>query len=132
MEFFWRAIYYDHVAIDQYDASGERIVRGYEDIDRERLMAFDIREKGTERLILRIYLGGDKRLIWRERNYIQTNRAGETVKRERIHLVGWQRTVGGRNVQAIAFVYPDGHIRIIDRWHEHHEIFHAPTIREYE
>lgn len=130
MEFFWRAVYYDGSTADQYDVKGERVIRGYEDIDRQRLQAFEIREKDTQNLVYRVWLGGDKRLIWRERVYIQ--RVGGNQYELRIHLVGWQRTVEGRNVQAIAFIFPDGHIELIDRWHEHHEIFHSVTLREQE
>jgi len=130
MEFFWRAIYYDYTAIDQYDAGGERIVHGYEDIDRQRLQAFDIREKGTERLIHRVWLGGDKRLIWRERVYIKV--IGNVQHETRIHLVGWQRTIAGKNVQSITFVFSDGHTETIDRWHENHPIFHSVTLKEEE
>jgi len=81
MEFFWRAVYYDESTADQYDAEGEAVVRGYEDIDRERLMAFEIREMGTEKLIHRAYLGGDKRLIWRKR--VSSSRLAEDSRREK-------------------------------------------------
>lgn len=128
MEFCWRAVYYDGSTIDQYDSEGKAIVRGYEDIDRERLMAFEIREMGMlQRLIHRVYLGGDKRLIWRRRVFMKMG-GQQTV----IHLVGWQKTVEGRNVQAITFVFPDGHTELIDRWHETHPIFHSVTPREEE
>jgi len=127
MEFFWRAVYYDESTADQYDDKGEKVIRGYEDIDRERLMAFEIREMGTQRLIHRVYLGGDKRLIWRMRHDLQTLRGKITV-----HLVGWQKTVGERNVQAISFVFPDGHTELIDRWHDQHTWFYSVTPREEE
>jgi len=127
MEFFWRAVYYDESTADQYDSEGEAVIRGYEDIDRERLMAFEIREMNTKNLIHRVYLGGDKRLIWRRRVFMKM--AGQQTV---IHLVGWQKTVEGRNVQAITFVFPDGHTEMIDRWHEHHPIFHSVSLRENE
>ena len=127
-EFYWRAIYYDGSEADQYGPEGDAVARGYEDIDRSHLMAFEIRDRETDRLIHRVYMGGDKRLIWRRRVYKKITGEPDVV----IHLVGWQRTVQGKNVQAITFVFPDGHTELIGRWHEKHPIFHSPCLREVE
>lgn len=80
----------------------------YADIDRDRLQAFDLWRAG--RLLVRVDMRNDggpdhgpKRLIWRVRNQVDTG--GHSL---RLHLAGWQRTVNGRNVQAICYVFEDG------------------------
>ncbi len=130
MEFYWRAVYYEGSMAEQYDAQGDKVIRGYEDIDRQRLMAFEIREKITKALVHRVYMGPDKRLIWRMRHdrSSKDNFAGDTI----VHLVGWQKTVEGHNVQAITCVFPDGHTELIDRWHEQHPWFYSVNLLDEE
>lgn len=101
-EITWLAHYTDGSTIDQREGAK------YPDIDRARLQAFDLWQDG--RLLVRVDLRDDsdgdigpKRLIWRIRR--QVNGAGNDT---RIHLVGWQRQVSGRNIQAINYVFEDG------------------------
>ncbi len=131
MSIYWQAIYSDGSILDQHKGAK------YQDIDRSRLTAFDLwlhpdKGPGIEpRLLIRVDLRDDtiegvgpRRLIWRQRHTLSSK--GEEFS---FHLVGWQRTVrppqtekgrldegqrgrspqmGGRNVQAIAYVFEDG------------------------
>ncbi len=119
MSIYWQAIYSDGIILDQF--KGAR----YQDIDRSRLVAFDLwqhpddpwkypegyKGPGVEpKLLIRVDLRDDtingigpKRLIWRQRHSL--NSRGEEFS---FHLVGWQRTVEGINVQSIAYVFDEG------------------------
>ena len=117
MSIYWQAIYSDSSILDQHKGAK------YQDIDRSRLAAFDLwlhpdKGPGIEpRLLIRVDLRDDtiegvgpRRLIWRQRHTLSSK--GEEFS---FHLVGWQRTVrppqteiGGRNIQAIAYVFEDG------------------------
>lgn len=100
----WQAHYTDGSTLSQL--SGYT----YADIDRERLQAFDLWQ--DNRLLIRVDLRDDsdkevgrRRLIYRLRT--QMNSSGQEVK---FYMVGWQRTVSGRNIVAINYLFEDGAI----------------------
>ena len=118
MTIYWQAIHSDGSILDQHKGAK------YQDIDRSRLTAFDLwlhpnEGAGIEpRLLIRVDLRDDtiegvgpRRLIWRQRHTLSSS--GEEFS---FHLVGWQRTVkppqngtiGGRNIQTIAYVFENG------------------------
>lgn len=101
----WIAHYDDGSFLDQ-SRNGASPPATYTDIDRDRLIAFELIKDGTVLVALdfRDDTGGDpdigpKRLIWRRRNTIN-GRGGQHI----LHLVGWHRTVKGRNIQALLYV----------------------------
>lgn len=105
-ELTWRAQYDDGRQLSQLAPDGTR--HKYQDIERERLVCFDLWR--GERLLVRVDMRDDsgdgmgpKRLIWRIRTELTSRGATN-----RVHMAGWQRTVKGRNVQAIAYVFEDG------------------------
>jgi hypothetical protein len=109
----WVAVYSDGSTLSQYNGDGSE--NKYADIDRPRLVEFRLME--IERLdeqerpvffdgrphVLRhaLILDPGQRLIYRRRTQIQVS--GKTRV---FHLVGWQMTVEGHNVQSITYV-PD-------------------------
>ncbi len=104
----WKAIYKDGSSLEQYDGSENK----YTAIDRAKLVAF---EMWNNQLITRIDLSDPlKRLIWRRR----VDLGGLSQITRVIYLVGWQKTVDGKNTQQIHVIEEDGSFKIIDRWSE--------------
>ena len=100
-EFSWIAHYND----------GSQFAGGkFEGIDRGRLIAFDLLLDGSlhTRVDLRpIDIDNDigaRRLIYRRRVTQRTDGSEPLFW----YMIGWQRKVGGRNIQAINYVFPDG------------------------
>lgn len=120
--FYWIA-HYD----DGQPPTDQRTGSTYADIDRTRLTAFGLYE-GERPIILvdfRDDTNGDpeiglKRLIWRLRH--SQSSSGQHVA---VHLVGWQRTVAGRNTQSICYVNEDGVIILGGQWLEDKPMMHA-------
>ena len=116
----WIAYYDNDEVLDQ------RTGVTYADIDRTRLAAFGLYR--NEQPIILVDFRPDttdpdispKRLIWRMR-HLQSS-AGQNVT---IHLVGWQRLVGGRNVQSICYVNEDGTVILCGQWIENRPLMHA-------
>ena len=100
-------------------------VLGYDQIDRKQLSAFSLVQGDKE--ILKLHLEEGQRLIWRKRQFMA---AGEETKT--IHLVGWQKTIKGENVQAIAYVFDDGHIELAGAFKENHPVFGKVNLHEGE
>lgn len=88
----------------------------YEDISRGELSAFALEKDGE--IIFKLHLEEGQRLIWRKREYRQVG--GDTKV---IHLLGWQKKVGGENLQAICYLFEDGHIEMAGRFRENHPVF---------
>lgn len=103
MPLSWVAHYSDNTVLAQADGAS------YSQINRHKLVAFDLVSEGH--LLVRVDLRPNdvsegveaRRLIWRIRHLANTNGNGS-----QIHLIGWQRRVNGRNVQAINYVFEDG------------------------
>lgn len=130
-EILWRVHLADGSTLYQRGPNGER--NGYHQIDRNRLVAFDLWQ--GDHLICRIDMRpdrndsalGPKRLIWRKR-HIMNDRGRHDV----IHLAGWQRTVNastnGRDsetVQAICYVFEDGTVLLGGAWGGDAEYMHS-------
>lgn len=106
----WRAIYKDGTSLPQYNVDGSE--NKYADIDRTKICAFEFYKDGKLILVLDIAPGA--RLIYRKR--VEQSSGGESLN---VYLIGWQKTVEGRNVQSIACVpeYNDV-ILFVDGWRE--------------
>ena len=128
-EILWRAQYTDSSTLYQRGPNGDK--HGYQDIQRDKLVAFDLWQ--GDRLLCRIDMRPDRlgdsprHLIWRIR-HIMNDRGRD----DRIHLVGWQRTVNGENVQAILYVFEDGTVLLGGEWGADVEFMHAVTPLECE
>ena len=119
----WRAVYSDGEILNQYNEEG--IANQYPDIDRQRLVTFEIWEK--EKLIFRLHLEESRRLIYRRR-VAQNMLTGKKVV---VFLVGWQTTINGENVQDIAYIFEDGHIELAGKWKADRQHY-APNLIECE
>lgn len=105
MSIFWQALHSPGPVLDSRNGAK------YQDIDRQTCIAFDlyIDQEGLPKphLLLRIDLREDglpkRRLVYRKRTQLKAS--GESFE---FYLVGWQRTVEGRNVQAICYVFNEG------------------------
>ncbi len=101
----WKAIYNDGTSLSQYTEEGENT---YRDIQRDKLGAFEIWDE--ERLVVRVLLEANRRLICRRRHFL---RAGEDMV---IWLVGWQETIEGKNTQSILYILPDKTLVLGGAW----------------
>lgn len=104
----WKAIYSDDTHLDQFNDDGT--ANNYADIDRNKLSAFDI--INNDKLILHVNLNDKKRLIYRRRVRQKLSTGAQTV----VYLVGYQQTIGGKNVQVVNHIYEDGHIEQHDTY----------------
>ncbi len=118
MELIWKAIYLDGKSLNQYN---EGKVNKYTDINRDLLKFFELYDQ--DKLILRLHLNKNKRLIFRRR--VSLNMQGKIT--EVIYLVGWQSKIKGENVQSINYIFEDGHIESAGAWDEK-SIFYAPNL----
>jgi hypothetical protein len=101
----WNAIYSDGEVLSRFDSIGNE--RGYADIDRDRLVAFEVTDRGKV-LIKVCFERPTQKLVYRRRNLC--NMCGETSAL--VVLVGWQEKVDGRSIKVISYIYPDGHIEL--------------------
>jgi hypothetical protein len=100
----WAAVYNDGSTFRQYEEDGSENL--YVDIDRDRLTHFVLLCNGEMKA--RIHLNGDKRLIFRKRNFLKGNK-----QIGQVFLAGWQETVNGANRKMLCFLFPDGHLEIL-------------------
>lgn len=112
----WTAYYSDGGSLQQFDSGGEH---GYAEIDRSRLCAFALRDF-CGRLVICLHLDPGQRLIYRKRH---EQRAGS--ERVTVYMVGWQQTIGGQNIQAVCYIFPDGAVHMAGRWREDHPLFYS-------
>lgn len=105
----WRAVYKGGSFLAQYNKDGT--VNKYKDIDRDRLERFDLLRHNVR--FYSVYLQDNQRLIYRRRTLIRmkTDDLGEQ-EREVIYLVGYQTTIGGKNLVVLNYIYHDGKIEL--------------------
>lgn len=92
----------------------------YADIDRDRLVAFELFDINTDNTALKmVFLPGQK-LIWRKRHELKS-----TGEEKIVHLIGKQENRGGKNYQSLALLFDDGHTEFFDKFDPRH-----PFLRE--
>ncbi len=122
MPYTWRATYKDGTILDaskDHDLSVDRL-------DRKQIEHFELVNQAGKSLMT-LHLDPGQRLIYRRRVDKVTG-APDFV----CHLLGWQQTVGGQNVQSILYVFEDGRIEMAGRFREDHPWFYAPELRRFE
>lgn len=128
---YWIAHYIDGSNLRQYNNG---VTNSYQDIERHRLVAFDLWR--DEQLLVRVDLRDNdnsseieaRRLIYRKRH--QMTDKGHHLT---FYMVGWQRKVNGRNVQAINYVFEDGGILLGGQFTDEGGLpMHAIAILPYE
>ena len=113
----WVAMYADDERFPQYLPDGTE--QRYAGIDRSRVVAFSLFR--DEELVVSVKIPEGARLVWRRRVERKVGSAGERA----LHLLGWQRTVAGRNEQCIACVFEDAPgVVVLDRWDERSRWFY--------
>lgn len=111
-ELEWRAVYDDDTVLNQFTIKdGNRIENKYRDINRERLVRFDMVNPRTQKAHFALYLREGQQLIFRRRTLKKINQP-DTV----IFLVGYQQTFmtgsGPLNHVVINYIHPDGSIAL--------------------
>lgn len=113
----WIARYNDGEILPQYNEDGSE--NKYADIDRGRLTEFALVDNSNEP-VFALHLDPGQRLIYRRRVEMRTG-VGEFT----VYLVGWQMTVGGQNIQSIAYISEDKQIHMAGAWRDDHPWFYS-------
>jgi len=108
----WKAVYDDNSYLNQ---EGNK----YTDIDRSKICFFELYR--DNKLVLRLHLDENKKLIYRKRVAMSMF----TKKTEEVHLVGWQQKVKGENIQSISYIFEDGHIEMAGQFRENTQWFYS-------
>ena len=112
----WIAVYRDGTSLASDDAPSEQIDRG----QVVRLALVDA-ARGYQIVVQHLEPGW--RLIYRRRTELRAGQPSLVA-----HLLGWQQTVAGRNVQHVSVVFEDDgggwHVENIGRWREDHPWFY--------
>ena len=111
MTITWQAKYKDGTVLGQFDEIRKPREISSEVIDRKQIESFFLLFR--ERIILTLHLDEGQRLIYRRR--VALKPCGE---QEVCHLVGWQATIRGENVQTIAYVFESGRIDLAGKFNE--------------
>jgi hypothetical protein len=119
MQLNWKAHYKDGTSLICSELPGGK---DYYKIDRTKLIGFELFDKETNKSVFRMPIEDGKRLIYRKRVH-QNFHTNQIVKI--VYLVGWQKTVNGKNVQSIVHIFEDGSMDLRDKWEggepEYHE-----------
>lgn len=137
----WEATYADGSKVLQYNADGTE--NAYTDLQHELLTSFALYAMlGRERIekVFELHLDKGQRLIFRKRVWMYSTPEGGGE--DFVYMVGWQKTLGiylnaddtytQHNVQAIAYVFSDGHVELAGAFREGHPVFDPPkkSVRE--
>jgi hypothetical protein len=123
MFYTWRATYKDGTVFDKSKDDALSVDR----LDRKQLKQFELVNQ-TGKSLMTLHLDPGQRLIYRMRGDLDRGTGKDLV----CHLLGWQQTVGGQNVQSILYVFEDGRIEMAGRFREDHPWFYAPKLRRVE
>jgi hypothetical protein len=113
----WLARYSDDSEWHEYAPDGTS--RGWRSIDQRRLVAFELIPQYPElpgfSLLIHELPAGARPIFFRRRRITQGDAAlGTTPRLVTIHVIGWQRTVDGRNEKLLTAIYEDGNYGITD------------------
>ncbi len=107
-ELYWVANYTDGTQLRQFQDGKEM---KYANIDRDRLIRFDMIDAQTEKAVYSMYLNEGKKLIFRRRTLKQIGKPDVVI-----FLVGYQITfmtnVGSKTETVINYFHPDGSISL--------------------
>jgi len=119
MAYTWVAVYRDGTTYRQI-CPETGADRSSEAIDRRQLECLCLYGHGGELVLTQHYEPGQRPIYRRRREY--SPGLGIDVV---CHLVGWQQTIAGQNVQHIAYVFEnDGRIIMAGRWQASHPWFY--------
>jgi hypothetical protein len=127
MDLNWIVVYKDETILPQYNPDGSE--NAYSDIDRENISEFHIIDPGMgNRTVYALALEEGDRLIFRKRH--MTSGSGENIGT--IYMIGWQKNIGGENVQSIGWIFPDGSIIQTGKFREDHRLFYGVEFMDFE
>ncbi len=110
-ELYWVANYTDKSKLIQYDDEHNKENK-YADIDRDKLVRFDLHNTATGKAIYSVFLREGQQLVYRRRSIIDLTHGGTTI----VFLVGWQMTImtntGPRNMVVLNYIHEDGSIAL--------------------
>ena len=116
----WAAVYNDGSHHPQYNEDGSE--NKYVDINRDILKQFLLLDETSVRFILN--LKPELKLIYRLRTAKNSN--NDVI--ERVHIVGYQQNVSGKNIQHINFIVDStGVIEVTDGFRENHA-WYGPVV----
>ena len=113
----WRAQYDDGSHLDEHDADGRGV--GFASVDQSRLVALELLPQSGG-IPYRLQLGEGMRPIFFRRRAVTVNPSDGVPEDERVidrktsTVIGWQRTVEGRNVKSLVVLLPDGSVLLTD------------------
>ena len=119
----WNAIYENGESLSEIADDGSS--NSYGDINKKSLTQFILYRYGAPVVV--IHLDQKKKLIYRMRR-ARDNHGNE----ESVYLAGWQEKRNGMNIQMLVFLFSDGHIEVVDRFHEGHPWFYGIEFLEEE
>ena len=109
-ELYWIANYDDKTVLGQFNPDGTE--NKYIDIDRDKLIRFDILEKESKKVIYSVFLREGQRLIYRRRTLINMGTGARVI----VYLAGWQMNIftnsGIKNMVVINYIHEDGSIAL--------------------
>lgn len=108
----WLAHYDDGSTFGEYD---DGVSHGFREVDQSRLVAFQLIPQEAGLPTPHVLCGGEVRpIFFRRRTHTASFATGEESQPvETIHVLGWQQTVGGVNIQALMAYYPDGSVALV-------------------
>ncbi|MGH7204517.1 MAG: hypothetical protein ACREHC_08830 [Candidatus Levyibacteriota bacterium] len=117
-ELYWRAVYEDESQLLQYEIKdGKQIENKYPDINREKLVRFDLLDYATNKPIYSLWLQDGQRLIYRRRTLLPAV-ISPTRPKQVIYIVGYSHVVmtgaGPRKFKVVNYLYEDGSIALDD------------------
>jgi hypothetical protein len=121
---FWRAVYNDGTVLNQHEDGKEN---RYQDIDRNKLVRFDLCIDNRTFLSIRIKTPRQQ-LIFRRRTEMQMGQTYRTV----VIIAGWHMQLHGENVQSIHAIYPNGYIESAGAWDEKDPWLYAVELLDQE
>ena len=110
--YMWRGHYADGTIIDEYDESGN--ARGFASVDVLRLVAFELVAIQPGLQSLHIVVTQECRPIFFRRRAITLDMDTGTQVHSAITVLGFQKTLEGRNFKSFMAVFPDGSIMLTD------------------
>lgn len=123
----WKAIYKDGSVLNQYNK--DQSENKYGDIKRSKLVRFELVKHNQ--VVATIHLDSKKQLIYRRRVAMHVTGPNAGLQ-EAVYLVGWQENRNGVNMQALCFVFEDGHFELLDRFREKHPWFYSVKFKKEE
>ena len=113
----WRAQYDDGSHLDEHDEDGRGV--GFASVDQSCLTALELLPQDGG-IPYRLQLSDDMRPIFFRRRAVTVNPSDGVPEDERVigrktsTVIGWQRTVEGRNVKSLVVLLPDGSVLLTD------------------